>query len=149
MKVINPKNQPAHALLSASGAHRWMNCTPSARFEEDFPNMSSSFAEEGTLAHKVAEKTPVKGWKLVQGRGKRQYTDPDSAKSALVQAGFQEEEFLELSGIPTLEKRWGKEVMEEVLGDLIEFTFGKPSLVPDTDKRPSIHLRDEVLADFD
>lgn len=45
-----------HALLSASGASRWMNCTPSARFEEDFPEQgSSSFAEEGTLAHELAD----------------------------------------------------------------------------------------------
>ena len=45
----------AHALLSASGAHRWMACTPSARLEEPFPESASTYAEEGTLAHAMAE----------------------------------------------------------------------------------------------
>lgn len=45
----------AHALLSASGAHRWLVCTPSARLEESFPETTSSAAEEGTLAHELAE----------------------------------------------------------------------------------------------
>ena len=44
-----------HALLSASGASRWMNCNPSARFEDMFPDESSEFAEEGTLAHEISE----------------------------------------------------------------------------------------------
>lgn len=46
-----------HALLSASGAHRWLACTPSAKLEERFPNESSMYAEEGTLAHSVCEIT--------------------------------------------------------------------------------------------
>jgi len=45
----------AHALLSASGADRWLNCTPSPRLEENFKNESSAFAQEGTLAHEFAE----------------------------------------------------------------------------------------------
>lgn len=44
-----------HARLSASGAHRWMNCTPSVRLEEQFPDKGSEFAAEGTLAHSMAE----------------------------------------------------------------------------------------------
>jgi len=42
--------------LSASGASRWMNCTPSARLEEKFDESStSSFAAEGTLAHEFGD----------------------------------------------------------------------------------------------
>lgn len=44
-----------HALLSASSAHRWLACTPSAKLEEQFPDTTSEAAEEGTLAHKLAE----------------------------------------------------------------------------------------------
>ncbi|MBR5088587.1 MAG: DUF2800 domain-containing protein [Ruminiclostridium sp.] len=44
-----------HALLSASGAHRWLSCTPSARLETQFPDKGSDFAAEGTLAHSLAE----------------------------------------------------------------------------------------------
>lgn len=45
----------AHALLSASASSRWLNCTPSVRLEEQFPDSTSEFAEEGTLAHEIAE----------------------------------------------------------------------------------------------
>lgn len=45
----------AHALLSASGASRWMACTPSARLEQNFENKTSQYAEEGTLAHELGE----------------------------------------------------------------------------------------------
>lgn len=45
----------AHALLSASGASRWMACTPSARLEQQFENKTSEYAAEGTLAHELGE----------------------------------------------------------------------------------------------
>ena len=45
----------AHALLSASSAARWLACPPSARLEENFPDTTSEYAREGTLAHEVAE----------------------------------------------------------------------------------------------
>lgn len=45
----------SHALLSASGASRWLACTPSARLEEQFEDKSSFYAAEGTLAHEIAE----------------------------------------------------------------------------------------------
>lgn len=48
-------SERAHALLSASGASRWMACTPSARLEEQFPDTTSESAREGTLAHELAE----------------------------------------------------------------------------------------------
>ncbi|CAB0673365.1 DUF2800 domain-containing protein [Corynebacterium diphtheriae bv. mitis] len=62
-----------HALLSASGAHRWLNCTPSARLESDESESTSAAAEQGTAAHALAEhklrralkqrsKRPVSTW---------------------------------------------------------------------------------------
>ena len=44
-----------HALLSPSSAHRWLNCTPSARLEEKVEDHGSAFAEEGTCAHALCE----------------------------------------------------------------------------------------------
>lgn len=44
-----------HALLSASSSHRWLTCPPLARLEELFENKTSDAAEEGTLAHFIAE----------------------------------------------------------------------------------------------
>ena len=44
-----------HALLSASSAERWLNCTPSARLAECYEDTTSTYAAEGTLAHEIAE----------------------------------------------------------------------------------------------
>lgn len=44
-----------HALLSASSAHRWLVCTAAPRFEELFPQGTSEYAQEGTLAHSICE----------------------------------------------------------------------------------------------
>ena len=49
-----------HALLSPSSAHRWLNCSLSPRLEAALPNKTSSYAEEGTLAHSVCEITAKK-----------------------------------------------------------------------------------------
>lgn len=46
----------AHAILSASASSRWLHCTPSARLERKFPDVSSPYAEEGTQAHAYAER---------------------------------------------------------------------------------------------
>ncbi len=52
---MNPHSERAHALLSASGASRWIACNKSARLEEGFQEGASSYAAEGTLAHEFAE----------------------------------------------------------------------------------------------
>lgn len=44
-----------HAILSPSSAKRWINCTPSALLAEAEGSKSSVYAEEGTLAHEIAE----------------------------------------------------------------------------------------------
>lgn len=44
-----------HALLSASSASRWLNCTAAPRLEETMAESDSTYAAEGTLAHSVAE----------------------------------------------------------------------------------------------
>lgn len=44
----------AHAKLSPSSAHRWMNCPGSVRMSEGIPNTSSVYAAEGTAAHELA-----------------------------------------------------------------------------------------------
>lgn len=45
----------AHALLSASKAAQWIACPPSARLQEGIPDQRSEYADEGTLAHELAE----------------------------------------------------------------------------------------------
>lgn len=52
---INDHSARAHALLSASSSHRWLNCPPSAVAAEAYANEGTEFTREGTLAHEVAE----------------------------------------------------------------------------------------------
>lgn len=61
-----------HAMLSASGAHRWLHCTPSAKLEAELPDKSSEAAEQGTAAHALAE------YKLRKALGEKDLTRPES-----------------------------------------------------------------------
>lgn len=45
----------AHAILSASSSHRWLNCPPSARLCETYEDKGSDYAAEGTDAHSLCE----------------------------------------------------------------------------------------------
>ena len=64
-----------HALLSASGSHRWLHCTPSARTEEEFEDSASEAAKEGTAAHALAEHKLKRALKM---RSKRPVSEYDS-----------------------------------------------------------------------
>ena len=44
-----------HAKLSASGSSKWLNCAGSVEAESKIPNKQSVYAEEGTLAHELAD----------------------------------------------------------------------------------------------
>ena len=57
-----------HSILGASGADRWMNCTPSARLTESMEDEGSVFAAEGTAAHALAEWKVRKVLKMRAGR---------------------------------------------------------------------------------
>ena len=60
----------SHSILSASGAHRWLACPPSALLETEFPDTTSDAAAEGTLAHELAE-ARVRNYGLIDGYTKR------------------------------------------------------------------------------
>lgn len=66
-----PPNQ--HALLSASSAHRWMNCTPAPRLEMEFEDQSFEAAAEGTAAHALAEHKLRRALKLRSKKPVSQY----------------------------------------------------------------------------
>ena len=69
----------AHAYLSASGSHRWLNCTKSPLLEEGFEDTTSVFAMEGTLAHEFGELALLKGTKKITD------VDYDIKKTILMQ----------------------------------------------------------------
>lgn len=62
-------SETQHALLSASGAHRWAVCAPSLRLEAAFPNSSSKYASEGTAAHELGS------WALYNGKHPSEYPE--------------------------------------------------------------------------
>ena len=77
-----------HAILSASSSKRWLNCTPSARLEQNFPNESSVYAEEGTAAHALGE---YKLRKYLHERVKRptsEYEDEEMETNTDIYAEF-------------------------------------------------------------
>lgn len=65
----------SHAILSASGSHRWLNCTPSARLELEFESQTSEAAKEGTAAHALCEHKLKKALKM---RSRRPVSDYNS-----------------------------------------------------------------------
>lgn len=69
-----------HAILSASSSSRWLACPPSARINAELPETTSVYAEEGTKAHALAEKT-LKGY-LAGGPAEVQ-SDDEEMKEAV------------------------------------------------------------------
>ena len=57
-----------HAILSASSSHRWLNCSPSARLEQEFEDRETEAAAEGTAAHALCEHKLRRALKLQSRR---------------------------------------------------------------------------------
>lgn len=79
----------------------------------------------------------IPGYKLVEGRSNRKYTNADAVAIKLQEAGIPVDIIFERSllGITAMEKAIGKKKFEELLGGLVEKPQGKPTLVPESDKR--------------
>ena len=73
-------SQRAHALLSASSAHRWLECPPSAVAAEAYTNEGTDYTREGTLAHEVAEG-------VARGKG-GSYLFPEGTTNEMVDHAF-------------------------------------------------------------
>ena len=78
------------------------------------------------------------GWKVVEGRSVRKYTNDRQVAAAVIAAGFDPYE-QKLLGITEMQKTLGKARFEEILGGLITKPQGKPTLVPASDKRPAMN----------
>ena len=77
------------------------------------------------------------GWKLVEGRSNRRYTNEAAVAAAVTKAGFDPYE-QKVLGVTAMQKLLGKARFEEVLAGLVEKPQGKPALVPISDKRPAM-----------
>ncbi len=106
---------------------------------------------EKLVMSKLFEGETVEGWKLVEGRSNRAYTDEAKVAEAMKKAGYDETLLYERSliGITAMEKAFGKKEIAKVLKGLIVKPQGKPKLAPVTDKRPEFKPEKLVLDAFD
>jgi hypothetical protein len=91
------------------------------------------------------------GWKLVEGRSNRKYTDEEVVAKTLTGAGYEKDKIYkpqELLGITAMEKVLGKKQFGELLSDLVVKPAGKPVLVPESDTRPEINSLQSAINDF-
>lgn len=93
---------------------------------------------------KAISGTKFTGFKVVEGRSVRKYTDEDAVAKAVEGAGYDPYE-KKLLGITAMSQALGKKKFEELLGGLICKPPGKPTLVPDSDKRPAMNT---AIEDF-
>ena len=87
------------------------------------------------------------GYKLVEGRSNRKYTDEAKVAQAVMQAGFDPYE-KKLLGVTAMQKQLGKKQFNELLGGLVYKPQGKPVLAPETDKRPDFNTAAEDFKDI-
>ena len=93
-----------------------------------------AYAQEAAVSH--GKQWP--GYKLVESRTNRKYTDEDAVIEAARSAGYTDIFKKSLIPITEMEKLMGKKTFVEVLGSLVIKPQGKPTLVPASDKRPAI-----------
>lgn len=86
------------------------------------------------------------GWKLVEGRSNRKYTDETAVADAVTAAGFHPYE-QKLLGITAMTSVLGKKKFESILGSLTYKPQGKPTLVPESDKRPAMNTANQDFKD--
>ena len=90
--------------------------------------------------------THFEGWKIVEGRSNRKFTDEAAVATAVTEAGFDPYE-KKLLGITAMSNLLGKKQFDELLGGLVYKPPGKPALVPESDKRPAMNTATDDFKD--
>ena len=92
--------------------------------------------------------THYEGYKVVEGVSRRTFTDEKEVAKVLQEAEYKEKEFMtepKLQSISKIEKLLGKKTFNELVGPYVKKPQGKPTLVPESDKRPAMG---DVTNDF-
>ena len=84
------------------------------------------------------------GYKLIEGRSNRKYTDENAVIAAVTAAGYDPYEH-KILGVTAMTSLLGKKQFNDILGGLITKPQGKPTLVPGSDKRPAMTT---IIDDF-
>ena len=80
------------------------------------------------------------GYKLVEGRSVRKFTDEGKVEAAAKEAGYTDIYNKSLITLTAFEKLMGKDTFAEVLGKYVTKPAGKLTLVPVSDKRPEVSV---------
>ena len=83
----------------------------------------------------------IDGYKLVEGRSIRKYTDEEKVADVVREAGFEPYDHT-VKGITAMTAMLGKKRFNELLGALITKPAGKPTIAPESDRRPAIEIND-------
>lgn len=114
----------ADILTRAEGIKSWINAV-------------EEFALQAALEGKT-----IPGFKLVEGRSVRRYSDEGKVAETLIANGFKKENIYDppkLKTITSMEKLITKKAFAALLGSLVVKPQGKPTLVPASDKRPELN----------
>lgn len=84
------------------------------------------------------------GFKVVEGRSVRKYKDEDAVAKKAQESGYKDIYRKTLIPMTELQKLMGKTNFEEILGNLIYKPPGKPTLVPNSDKRPAMNVTNAI-----
>jgi hypothetical protein len=116
---------------------------------DDFTKWISS-VKEHALVEAVNNGKKWPDYKLVEGRSNRTYVDETKVADTLIKNGFPEKEIYtkKLLGITAMEKAITKPTFNSLLNTLVIKPAGKPTLVPQSDKRAEYNSVDAALLDF-
>ena len=88
------------------------------------------------------------GYKVVEGRSARKYTNEQDVVDAAICAGYKDIYKKTLIGITEMERLMGKDQFREILGHLVYKPAGKLTLVPESDRRDAV-CTDTAKAEFE
>ncbi|MFR7820233.1 DUF2800 domain-containing protein [Candidatus Pseudoruminococcus sp.] len=91
---------------------------------------------------------PIPGYKVVEGRSKRVFTDTKAVVDAAVANGYTDLYKKQLITLTEFEKMMGKKKFAELLGKYVTKPPGKLSLVPESDPREAVELNSSPEQEF-
>lgn len=99
---------------------------------------------------KLIDGGEIPGWKIVEGRSNRMITDYEKMADVLELNGFPKETLYERAQLTLtdLEKMVGKKDFQMICGEFIQKPNGKPTLAPESDKRPAYNPKTTAAEDF-
>ncbi len=95
-----------------------------------------SFVSSEAINHGVV----IPGYKVVQGRSKRVFTDTKAVVDTAMENGYTDLYKKQMITLTEFEKMMGKKRFAELLGEYVAKPPGKLTLVPESDPRPAVDI---------